>query len=113
MRTLDEMAAFLLALCFIAGCALRTGYTEVNRIGPRLDPHEADCPLQTFPAGPPPHAYQDIGYARTTCAQYSRNDCFFDLKRTACLNGADTIYGLNESVAGRYTYLTATFARTR
>jgi len=104
--------AFLLTVCFIGGCALRTGYTEVARIGPRLASHQADCPLQTFSAGPPPHPHRDIGYARTTCAQYSRNDCFFDLKRTACLYGADTIYGLNENVADGHTYLTATFART-
>ena len=41
----------------------------------------------------------------------SRNDCFIDLKRTACLQGADTVYGLNESVAEGNTYVTATFAR--
>jgi hypothetical protein len=102
---------FLLAICFSAGCAIRTGYTEVSRVGPRLNPHPADCPLKIFPSGPPPYSYEDIGYARTTCAQYSRNDCFIDLKRTACLSGADTVYGFNESVADHYTYLTATFAR--
>lgn len=91
---------------------LRTGFTQVTPIGPRLNPHEADCPLQTFPAGPPPYRHQDIGYARTICGLYSRNDCFIDMKRTACLRGADTIYGLNESVAEGNTYLTATFART-
>ncbi len=52
-------------MCFIGGCALRTGYTQVTRIGPRLNPHEADCPLQTFPSGPPPYRHEDIGYART------------------------------------------------
>ena len=103
--------ASLLAICFIGSCTLRDGYTQVTRVGPRLQPHEADCPLQTFPAGPPPYRHQDLGYARTTCGQFSRNACFIDLKRTACLQGADTIYGLNESVAEGNTYLTATLAR--
>jgi hypothetical protein len=106
----------LLAICFVGGCTLRSGgalggYTEFTRIGPRLKPSGPDCPLRTFPSGPPSYSHENLGYARTTCSRYSRNDCFVELQRAACFQGADTICGLNESVAEGNTYLTATFAR--
>jgi hypothetical protein len=64
--------------------------------------------------GPLPYPHQDIARARTQCPDHLADEeiCFDDMRREACLSGADTVYGIAETREGGVSYLTATFARS-
>lgn len=98
---------------FLGGCDFPVMRTEVTRVGTFLPSRGFDCPVQLmFGAMPEPH--RDVARARTTCPDHmsSEQDCYEDMRREACLAGADTIYGIAEgSVGGTWT-VAATFAHT-
>lgn len=86
--------------------------TEVKYVGPLQTARPFDCRMQMM-FGPLPYPHQDIARAKTQCPDHMADEelCFEDMRRQACLVGADTVYGIAESRDGEVSYLTATFAR--
>jgi hypothetical protein len=99
---------------FVTGaCELADIGTEVKDLGPYQTARPFDCRMQMI-FGPLPYPHQDIARARTECPDHQADEelCFDDIRRRACLVGADTVYGVAETREGAVSYLTATFARS-
>jgi len=108
---LGALVQLPLPLLLLAGCVT----AGVTHFGESRPPLPDDCPMQMFPSGPPPYLYEDLASARVTCyASPGRAACLEDLHRLACRAGADTVYGLAESVtADGVTHISALFARRK
>ena len=105
--------ALVAGVVTIGGCDIPSIHTEVVRVGTFLPARGFDCPVQIL-FGPMPFPHRDVARAQTTCPDHmsSEEACYDDMRRQACLAGADTIYGIAEgSVNGSWT-VSATFARS-
>lgn len=105
--------ALAAGVVLMGGCDFPSINTEVVRVGTFLTARGFDCPVQIL-FGPMPFPSRDVARARTTCPDHmsSEEACYEDMRRQACLAGADTIYGIAEgSVNGSYV-ISATFARS-
>ncbi|HEY4395868.1 MAG TPA: hypothetical protein VGP64_17505 [Polyangia bacterium] len=103
----------LVAVVMTVGCDIPSINTDVVRVGTFLPARGFDCPLQIL-FGPMPFPSRDVARARTTCPDHmsSEEACYEDMRRQACLTGADTIYGITEGFVNGSWTVTATFART-
>jgi hypothetical protein len=99
------------AILLAGGCELADIGTEIKYVGPFQTTLPLDCRMQML-FGPLPVPHQDIARAKTECPDHTFNEelCFDDMRRKACLVGADSVYGIAEVREGGVSYLTATFA---
>jgi len=74
-------------------------------------PRSSNCPLAIH-AGPPPVPVTNIAIVRCVGLRSDHRDCYDEIRREACVLGADTVYGVHEELARRYgSDLVATVAR--
>ena len=62
--------------------------------------------------GQPAFDFVDVAVANVSCAK-KRDRCLDELRKQACVVGADAIYGFSERTESIYIHMTATFAARR
>jgi hypothetical protein len=82
---------------------------ELRRIGPDRPSRPPGCAVQLIPQGKPPFEVVDVASGTVSCAK-QRNRCLDEMRKQACVVGADVIYGLSESTESMYLHITATYA---
>ncbi len=85
--------------------------SQVTLIGPRRPPRDPTCQVQ-FIEGAPASPVVDLASAQADCPDTSRLGCMNELRARACQVGADTIYGVSQSltVGGQVGQMRATLA---
>ena len=82
---------------------------DVRRIGPARPSRPPGCHVEVITVGQPGHEYADVTFANVSCAR-SRDRCLDQLRKQACVVGADAVYGFSERTESMYIHMTATFA---
>jgi hypothetical protein len=82
---------------------------DVQRIGPARPSRPPGCDVVLFVEGRPPYEVVDVATANVSCAK-KRDRCFDELRKQACVVGADTVYGFSERSESMYIHMTARFA---
>jgi hypothetical protein len=101
-------------LAAVVAAALLSGAcvgSEATPIGPRRPSRPPGCAVEILPGTPVSGEYTAVASARAQCAGGSgRNACMAELRRQACLMGADVAMAFSESVSDGMTYIAATLA---
>ena len=85
---------------------------NIQLIGPARPSRPAGCNVDVVAAGQPAFDYADVAVANISCAR-NRDRCIDELRKQACVIGADAVYGLSERTESMYIHMTATFAARR
>ena len=85
--------------------------SEATPIGPRRPSRPPGCPVEILPGTQVSGEYTPVASARAQCDGLSgRNACIDELRRRACVMGADVAMAFSESVSDGTTYIAATLA---
>jgi len=96
------------AVAVLAGACVDS---EVTQIGAQRPSRPPGCPVEIFPSTTPPYPFAEVASARAKCHfTYGRTACIDELRRQACVAGADTVFGFSEGVRGEFTMISATLA---
>ena len=95
-----------LALAALAGACADI---DVRRIGPARPARPPGCNVEIIADGQPGYEFADVAFANVSCAR-TRERCLAELRKQACVVGADAVYGLSERTESMYIHMTATFA---
>lgn len=82
---------------------------ELQRIGPDRPSRPPGCPVELLPDAKPAYDFVDVASGTVSCAR-KRDRCLDELRKQACVVGADAVYGFSESTESMYTHITARFA---
>jgi len=82
---------------------------ELRRIGPERPSRPPGCAVELRPDGRPIEPFADVAEGTVSCAR-KRDRCLEELRKQACVVGADTIYGFSERTESMYTHITARFS---
>ena len=82
---------------------------ELRRIGPERPSRPPDCAVELIPDGRPAYDFVDVASGTVSCAK-KRDRCLDELRKQACVVGADVVYGFSERTESMYIHITATFA---
>jgi hypothetical protein len=85
---------------------------DVRLIGPARPSRPPACAVELVPVGPPPYDVVDVASVNVSCAK-TRERCLDELRKDACVVGADTIYGFSERSESIYIHMTVTLAARR
>jgi hypothetical protein len=94
-----------LVLLAAAGCV----DIELQRIGPDRPSRPPGCAVELLPDKKPAYEFVDVASGTVSCAR-KRDRCLDELRKQACVVGADAVYGFSESTESMYTHITARFA---
>jgi hypothetical protein len=92
-------------LLFAAACV----DIELRRIGPDRPSRPPGCPVELIPSGKPSFEVVDVASGTVSCAK-KRDRCLDEMRKQACVVGADVVYGFSESTESMYIHITATYA---
>lgn len=107
-RRLGLVVALFSALftaLFTLGCV----DIELRRIGPDRPSRPPNCPVELVAGGRPAYPVTDVASGTVSCAR-SRDRCLDEMRKQACVVGADVVYGFSETTESMYIHITATFA---
>lgn len=104
MRTMRRVVVMLVALAAVACVDI-----EVQRIGPDRPSRPPGCAVELLPDAKPAYEFVDVATGTVSCAR-ERGKCLDELRKQACIVGADAVYGFSESAESMYTHITARFA---
>jgi len=96
----------------LAALLLATGAcvdADVRLIGPARPSRPPACNVEVIADGQPTFDFVDVASVNVSCAK-TRDRCLAELRKDACLVGADTIYGFSERSESIYIHMTATLA---
>jgi hypothetical protein len=96
-----SMASVLLA----GGCV----DIDVQRIGAERPSRPPGCAVEVIPEGKPAFDFVDVASANVSCAR-KRDRCLDELRKQACVVGADAVYGFSEKTESMYVHINARFA---
>jgi len=82
---------------------------ELQRIGPDRPSRPPGCAVDLMPVGKPSFAVVDVASGTVSCAR-SRARCLDEMRKQACVVGADVVYGFSETTESMYIHITATYA---
>ena len=82
---------------------------ELRRIGPDRPSRPPGCAVELYPDGKPAHPFVDVASGTVSCAK-QRDRCLDEMRKQACVVGADAIYGFSERHESMYVHITATYA---
>jgi len=85
---------------------------ELRQIGPSRPSRPPGCPVELIPDGRPSYPSVDVAEGTVSCAK-QRDRCLDELRKQACVVGADAVYGFNERTESMYIHITARFAARR
>jgi hypothetical protein len=95
-----------MAVLLLAGACVDI---ELRRIGPDRPARPPGCAVELFPEGPPSFPFVDVASGTVSCAK-KRDRCLDELRKQACVVGAEAVYGFLERTESIYIHITATFA---
>ena len=101
-----KRAALVAAMLAVAGACVDI---DVRLIGPARPSRPPGCNVDLITVGEPGYEFADVAFANVSCAR-SRERCFAELRKQACVVGADAVYGFSERTESMYIHMTATFA---
>ena len=102
---LGALAALLLAM---GGCV----DADIRLIGPVHPSRPPGCNVDVIAEGQPLFDFVDVASANVSCAK-KRDRCLDELRKQACVVGADTIYGFSERTESIYIHMNVTLAARR
>ena len=102
MRALAAAALLLLAL---GGCV----DANIRLIGPAHPSRPPGCNVEVIAEGQPGYEFVDVASANVSCAK-NRDRCLDELRKQACVVGADTLYGFSERTESIYIHMNVTLA---
>ena len=82
---------------------------ELRRIGPDRPSRPPGCAVELIPEGKPSFAFVDVASGTVSCAK-KRDRCLDEMRKQACVVGADAVYGFSERTESMYLHITATYA---
>jgi hypothetical protein len=82
---------------------------ELQRIGPDRLSRPPGCAVELLPDAKPGFEFEDVATGTVSCAR-KRDRCLDELRKQACVVGADAVYGFSERTESMYTHITARFA---
>jgi hypothetical protein len=82
---------------------------ELRRIGPERPSRAPGCAVELVPEGKPSFAFADVASGTVSCAK-QRDRCLEEMRKQACVVGADVIYAFSERHESMYVHITATYA---
>jgi len=84
---------------------------DVQRIGPARPSRPAGCNVELIEKGQPQpnDGFVDVATANVSCAK-KRDRCLDELRKQACVVGADAVYAFSETTESIYIHMNATFA---
>jgi hypothetical protein len=82
---------------------------ELRRIGPERPSRPPGCAVELIPGGKPSFEVVDVASGTVSCAR-KRDRCLDEMRKQACIVGADVVYGFSESTESMYLHITATYA---
>jgi hypothetical protein len=82
---------------------------EVQRIGADHPSRPPGCAVEVIPGGKPGYDFVDVASANVSCAR-KRDRCLDELRKQACVVGADAVYGFSEKTESMYLHINARFA---
>ncbi|HXU03989.1 MAG TPA: hypothetical protein VN903_23670 [Polyangia bacterium] len=85
---------------------------EVQRIGPDRPSRAPGCAVEVLPDSKPAYNFVDVASANVSCAK-KRDRCLDELRKQACVVGADAVYGFSERTESMYLHINARFAAHR
>jgi len=95
-----------LALALLAAACVDI---EVQRIGPDRPSRPPGCAVELLPDTKPAYEFVDVATGTVSCAR-KRDKCLDELRKQACVVGADAVYGFSERTESMYTHISARFA---
>jgi hypothetical protein len=98
--------SLLLAVLCLAGACVDI---DVQRIGPARPSRPSGCAVVLFVEGRPGYEVVDVATANVSCAR-NRDRCLDELRKQACVVGADTVYAFSERTESSYFHINARFA---
>ena len=105
MRVRPLAPAMLLLALLASACV----DIELQRIGPDRPSHPPGCAVELIPAGKPAYPFVDVASGTVSCAR-KRDRCLEEMRKQACVVGADAVYGFAERTESVYVHITATYA---
>jgi hypothetical protein len=82
---------------------------DVRRIGPARPSRPPACNVDVIAEGRPGYDFVDVASANVSCAR-TRDRCLDELRKQACVVGADALYGFSERTESMYIHMTVTLA---
>ena len=82
---------------------------DVQRIGPVRPSRPSDGNVELIEKGQPAEGFVDVATANVSCAK-KRDRCLDELRKQACVVGADAVYAFSETTESIYIHMNATFA---
>lgn len=82
---------------------------ELQRIGPDRPSRPPGCPVELIPEGKPSFPFIDVASGTVSCAK-KRDRCLDEMRKQACVVGADAVYGFEERTESIYIHITASYA---
>jgi len=102
---MNRLRPIVLALLLVGACV----DIEVQRIGPDRPSRPPGCAVELIPDGKPGYDFVDVASANVSCAK-KRDRCLDELRKQACVVGADAVYGFSEKTESMYLHINARFA---
>ena len=100
-----DSTRFVLVLVLVSACV----DIELRRIGPDRPSRPPGCNVELIPQGQPPYPFVDVASGTVSCAK-KRDRCLDEMRKQACVVGADAVYGFVERTESIYIHITATYA---
>jgi len=82
---------------------------ELRQIGPARPSRPPGCAVELIPIGKPPFPFVDVASGTVSCAK-QRDRCLDEMRKQACVVGADAVYGFDERTESMYIHIAATYA---
>ena len=82
---------------------------ELQRIGPDRPSRPPGCAVELISVGKPSFEVVDVASGTVSCAK-KRDRCLDEMRKQACVVGADAVYGFAETTESIYIHITATYA---
>jgi hypothetical protein len=98
-------AALLAAALLVGGCV----DIELRQIGPARPSRPPGCAVELIPIGKPSLTFVDVASGTVSCAK-QRERCLDEMRKQACVVGADAVYGFDERTESMYIHITASYA---
>jgi len=108
-RVRPAARALALGLAVCVGLAGACVDTNIQLIGPARPSRPHGCNVEVIEQGKPAFEFDDVAVANISCAR-NRDRCLDELRKQACVVGADAVYGFTERTESMYIHMTATFA---
>ena len=102
---MNRLRSLVVSVLLVPACSS----IDVQRIGPARPSRPADCNVELIFEGQPGFEFDDVAFANVSCAK-KRDRCLDELRKQACVVGADAVYGFSERTESMYIHMTATFA---